>query len=504
MGIGQDLRYGIRTLAKNPGFTAVAVITLALGIGANTAIFSVVNAVMLRPLPYRNPDRLVSLWANVPEHGRWRVAPANFFDWKKQNTVFEDMATFGAWTMALTGDGEPEQMRGTLAGAGYFAVVGVEPMLGRSFLAEEYEPGKGQVVILGHSFWQRRYGGDPKIVNKAITLDGRSHTVTGVMPPGIFPAWPTTSGGISFDQDQQQFWTPMSFTAQWANVRTAHVLGVLGRLKPGVTIAQAQTEMNTIGARLEREYAANKGEGIIVSPFMNEVVGNVKPALLTLLGAVGLVLLIACANIAGLLLAQHATRSKEIAIRAALGAARGRLVRQFFLEGLLLSLLGTSAGIVLARFGIDLMVKIIPPQFARFSETQLDLRVLGFTISLSLLTCLAFGLVPAWQASKPDLQATLEQGRRTSGPDAARQRFRQLLVVFQVGMAVMLVIGAGLLMKSFWRLRQVDPGFKPENVLSLSLSLPQSKWGDTQQINNFYNQLMERISGLPGVQAAAI
>jgi putative ABC transport system permease protein len=226
----QDLRYGARMLLKNPGVTAIAVLTLALGIGANTAIFSVVNAVMLRPLPYKNPDRLVSLWANVPEHGRWRVTPANFLDWKKQNTVFEDVAAFGAATMTLTGAGEPEQILGTKASAGYFSVVGVEPVLGRPFLPDEYEPGKGQVVILGHAFWQRRYGADQKIINRAITLNGSSYTVTGVMPPGFYPVWPTTSGRISFDQNDEQVWTPMSFSAQWAAVRTAHVLGVVGRL----------------------------------------------------------------------------------------------------------------------------------------------------------------------------------------------------------------------------------------------------------------------------------
>jgi len=499
----QDLRYGLRMLLKNPGVTGVAVLTLALGIGANTAIFSVVNAVLLRPLPYKNPDRLVSLWANVPEHGRWRVTPANFLDWKKQNTVFEDVAAFGASTLTLTGDGEPEQILGTKAGAGYFAVVGIEPMLGRFFLPEEYESGKGQVVVLGHAFWQRRYGGDPHIINKAIRLDDVSYTVIGIMSPGIYPAWPTTSGRISFEPSQQQFWTPMSFSAQWAAVRTAHVLGVIGRLKPGMTIEHAQAEMTTIGARLEQEYPSNKGEGIIVNSFMNEVVGEAKPALLTLLSAVGLVLLIACANIAGLLLAQHAARGKEIAIRAALGAGRGRLVRQFFLEGLLLSLLGTSAGIAVAKLSLEAIVKIIPSQIPRFTETQLDWRVLGFTLLLSLVTCLLFGLAPAWHAAKPDLQSTLEQGGRSSGP-AGRQRFRQVLVVFQVATAVMLVVGAGLLIKSFWHLHQVDPGFKPDHVLSLTLTLPQSKYGENQKVNNFYTQLVERISSLPGVEAAAV
>jgi putative ABC transport system permease protein len=500
----QDLRYAVRMLLKHPGVTVIAVITLALGIGANTAIFSVVDTVALRPLPYKNPDRLVSLWENVSQRGRWRVTPANFVDWKKDSTVFENMAAFGASTLTLTGDGEPEQLMGTRASDGYFAVVGVEPILGRTFLPEEHEPGKGGVVILGQSFWQHRYGGNRAIINKAITLDGSSYTVVGVMPSDVFPVWPTTSGKISFDSNEQQYWTPMSFSAQWQSNRTAHVLGVLGRLKQNVTLEQARAEMNTIGARLEQAYAANKGEGIIVNQFMDEMVGNVRPALFTLLGAVGLVLLIACANIAGLLLAQHAVRGKEVAIRAALGAGRGRLVRQFFIEGLLLSVLGTVAGILLATIGIDLIVKLVPSQYPRFSQTQIDLRVLGFTVALSLLTCLLFSLLPALQASKPDLQATLEQGRRVAGPGIGRQRFRQLLVVFQISIAVMLVISAGLLVKSFWRLRHVDPGFNPEQVLSLTVGLPPAKYSDNQKINSFYNQLIERISRLPGVEGTAI
>jgi putative ABC transport system permease protein len=504
ISLWQDIRFGIRVLSKNPGVTATAIITLALAIGANTAIFSVVNAVLLRPLPYRTPDRLVSLWAKVPEHGRWRTTPANFFDWKKQNTVFEGMSAFGSWTMTLTGGGEPEQLSGTQVSEGYFSVVGVEPMLGRSFAKDEYEPGKGQVVILGHAFWQRRYGGDPTVINKSITLNGSPYIVIGVMPPGIYPARPTPSGRISFEQNEEQFWKPMSFTPQWAAVRTAHVLGAVARLKSGVTVAQAQTEMDTIAVRLAQEYSTNKNEGIIVSRFMNEVAGEVKPALVVLLCAVLLVLLIACANVAGLLLAQHTARSKEIAIRAALGAGRGRLLRQFLVEGLLLSLCGGVMAIALAGFGLSATKAIIPSRIPRIDDAQLDLRVLAFTFGLSLLTCLCFALIPALRAVRPDLQSTIEQGSRTSRLSFGRQRLRQALVVFQISTAVMLVISAGLLIMSFWRLQQVDPGFKPDRVISISLTLPQSKYSDNVRINGFYNQLLEQLSNLPGVQAASI
>jgi putative ABC transport system permease protein len=489
-------------LLKNPAVSAVAVVTLALGIGANTATFSIVNAVVLRPLPYRNPDRLVSLWTNVPEHGRRPTTPGNFFDLKNQNTVFENMAAFRSATLTLTGDGEPAQVMGASISAGYFALVGVEPMIGRSFLPEEYEPGKHLVVILGNAFWRSYYGGDRTIINKKLRLDGTSYTVTGVMPPGIYPVWATTDGRISFDENQQQFWLPLAYYPPWAAGRRAHNLGVVGRLKPGITLAQAQAEMNTIGARLEQEYAENKGKGIIVNPFMNEVVGDVRPALLTLLGAVGLVLLIACANIAGLLLAQHAARSKEIAIRAALGAGRARLVRQFFIEALLLSVLGTTAGIALARFGMSALIKIIPTKIPRLDQVQLDWQVFAFTLLLSLVTCLLFGVGTAWQAAKSDLQSTLEHGVRTSGPGTGR-RFRQLLVVFQVSMAVMLVIAAGLLIKSFWLLRQVDPGFRSNNVLSAHMTLA-PRYHKAPKTNAFYNQLIERISVLPDVDAVAI
>jgi putative ABC transport system permease protein len=483
----------------------IAVLTLALGIGANTAIFSVVSAVLLNPLPYKDPDRLVSIWENVPTHGRWRAAPANFLDWKKQNTAFEDVVAFGGATATLTGDGDPEQLSGTAVTPGYFEVVGVQPALGRTFQPEEYQLGRDRVVILGHALWQRRYGSDKNIINRTVTLDGNSWTVVGVMPPGLYPTRPTTAGRLDFDESGQDYWRPMSYIVHFAALRGAHILGVLGRLKPGVTIDQAQADMNTIGARLAQEHAENKDEGIIVNKFLNEVVGDVRPALVVLLVAVGLVLLIACANIAGLLLAQHAARTKEIAIRAALGAGRGRLVRQFFIEGLLLSSCGTVAGLAIAQWGLKVLLNFVPPQLIpRLAEAGLDWRVLGFTLLLSLVTCLLFGLVPAWQASKPDLQTALEQSGRTSGPGAARLRFRQLLVVFQVSVAVMLVIGAGLLIKSFWRLQRVDPGFTAERVLSAGLTLPNGKYDGPTKINSFFEQLHERIAALPGVESATI
>ena len=500
----QDFRFGVRMLMKNPGVSLVAIVTLALGIGANAAIFSVVNTVLLRPLPYKDPERLIALWERVPTHGQWRVSPANFFDWKKQSTSFEGMAAYGGSAMTLTGDGQPEQLHGTRVSAGYFEVVGVSPRVGRAFVNEEYEVGKGQVVILGHSLWQRRYGSDKSIINKSVMLDTKPYTVVGVMAPGLYPVRPTTSGRISFDTEQQQFWVPMSFTAEWASARAAHVLGVVGRLKSGVTLEQAAAEMNTIGARLEQEHAANKGEGVLVNKFMNEMVGDVRPALLILFLAVGLVLLIACANIAGLLLAQHSARSKEIAIRAALGAGRRRLVTQFFVEGLMLSIVGASAGLFVAAIGMRTLVKFIPQDIPRLDEAGLDWRVLGFTLLLSLGSCIVFGLIPAWQASKPDLHTTLEQAGRTSGPGAYRLRFRQSLVVFQVSMAVMLVIGAGLLIKSFWILQRVDPGFQPERVLSLGITLPHVKYSKPEKINQFFGQLNNEIMSLPGVESASI
>ncbi|MBV8856408.1 MAG: ABC transporter permease [Acidobacteria bacterium] len=501
----RDLRFGVRMLLKNSGFTLVAVLTLALGIGANTAIFSVVNAVLLRPLDYGEPERVVALWENVPaKGGRWRVAPANFLDWKGQNQVFEEVGAFGASTLNLTGEGEPAELQGSRVSEGYFGALGVRPALGRAFLAEEFEPGKGQVVILGQGLWRRRFGSDPNVLGKTVRLDGNAYTVVGVMPAGLYPTWPTTSK-ISFDAARQEYLVPMPFNPAWASNRNSHVLGVVARLKQGVTIERAQAEMDLIARRLEEAYPANNaGEGALVTPLAEEVVGDVRPALLVLLGTVGLVLLVACANVASLLLAQLAARRKEVAIRAALGAGRARLLRQFLIEGALLSLAGGASGVLLAAWGVDLLLKLMPGGVPRLDQIGLDARVLLFTLALSAFTSLVFGLVPALQASRADLRETLREAGRTAGAGPLRQRLRRLLVVAQVALAVVLVVGAALLIKSFWRLRRVDPGFNPAHVAVLSLSLPQSKYGDWQKISAFYTQLVERVQAVPGVRSATV
>lgn len=501
----RDLRFGARMLRKHPGFAFVALVTLALGIGANTAIFSVVNAVLLRPLDYREPARVVTLWESVPaKGGRWRVAPANFFDWKKQNQVFEEVAAFSASTLNLTGTGEPAQLSGSRVSEGYFGVLGVEPAVGRAFLPEEFEPGKGQVVILGQGLWRNRFGSDPNVVGKSIRLDGNAYTVVGVMPAGVYPAWPTTAK-ISFDASRQEYLVPMSFSPAWAGNRNSHVLGVVARLKQGVTLERAQADMSLIARRLEEAYPSNNtGAGVLVNPLADEVVGDVRPALLVLLGTVGLVLLIACANVASLLLAQLASRRKEVAIRAALGAGRAQLVRQFLIEGALLSFAGGALGVLLAAWGVDLLLKLMPREIPRLDTVGVDARVLLFTLLLSAFTSLVFGFVPALQASRADLRETINEAARGTSSGPFRQSFRRLLVVVQVALAVVLVVGAGLLVKSFWRLRQVDPGFNPEHVAVLSLSLPQSKYAEWQKLSGFYSQLIERVRGLPGVRSATV
>lgn len=492
--IWQDLRYGARTLLKQPGFTLVAVITLALGIGANAAIFSVVNTVLLRPLPYAEAERLMMIReTKLPQFPEFSVAPGNFLDWKKQNTVFERLVAYRGASFNLIGTGEPERLRGMQVSEGFMDMLGVQPQLGRDFLLEEDQPGRNQVVVLSHGLWQRRFGGDPKLLNQSITLSGQPYTIIGVMP-----------AGFRFGSSETELWTPMAFTAQQAQQHGGHYISALGQLKPGVPLTQAQAELSTIAERLAQQYPeSNTGWNVKLTPLLEFTVREIKPALLVLLGAVAFVLLIACANVANLLLARAAARQKEIAIRTSLGAGRGRIVRQLLTESVLLALAGGGLGLALAAWGTDVLLKLAPPDLPRVSDVALDWRVVAFTLALTLLTGVLFGLVPALQASKPNLNETLKDAGRGSTEGGRRQLIRSSLVVLEVASALVLLVGAGLLIKSFLRLQQVDPGFNPKNTLTASVALPQKKYPEEKQQAAFYQQLLEKISALPGVQAAA-
>ncbi len=488
----KDIRYGIRMLTKKPGFTLVAVITLALGIGANAAIFSVVNAVLLRPLPYKEPDRLMLIReTKLPQFPEFSVSPGNFLDWKAQNTVFERLVAMGGSSFNLIGSGDPERLRGTLVTDGFFATFGATPQLGRDFLPEEDQPGRNFVVMLSNGFWQRRFGGDPKIVNQAITLNGQSYTVIGVMPASF------RYGGRDVD-----LWTPIAFTAQQAQNHGGHYLQAVGRLKPGVSVEQARTEMVAIAGRLATQYPdANTGWSVKLGPMLEFAVRDIKPALLVLLAAVAFVLLIACANVANLLLARAAGRQKEIAIRTAMGAGRWRIVRQLLTESVLLSLTGGLVGLLLAKWGMDLLLKLAPQNLPRMSDVSLDGRALAFTAAITLLTGIVFGLVPALQSSKPNLNEVMKDAGRGSTEGGRRQLIRSSLVVLEVASALVLLVGAGLMIKSFWKLQQVDPGFNPDSALTVPVTLPRRKYPEADKQAAFFKQLIENVATLPGVKA---
>ena len=486
----QDLRYGARMLMKQPGFTLIAVLTLALGIGANTAIFSVVNGVLLRPLPFSEPERLVMIReTKLPQFPEFSVSPGNFLDWQKQNTVFERVVALTPSVNILTSAGEPDRLRGVRVTDGFFTTLGVTPQLGRSFLPEEDQPGRNNVVILSHGFWQRRFGGSTDIVNQTVTLDGQSFTVVGVMPSAFY-----------FMNRDNELWLPMGFTAQEAQNHGGHSLAVFGRLKSGVTLARAHTEMSAIATRLAAQYPeVNTGWNVKLMPLLEFMVRGIAPALLALLAAVAFVLLIACVNVANLLLTRAAGRQKELAIRAALGAARARIVRQLLTESLLLALAGGALGLLLARWGVDALLALTPPDLPRLGEVALDGRVLMFTLVAALLTGLLFGLIPAWQASRPNLHETMKDGGR--GSTEGRQFTRSALIVLEVAAALVLLVGSGLMMKSFWRLLQVDPGFRPENALAVSVELPDKKYAKEDQQAAFFQRLIEQVRTLPGVQS---
>jgi putative ABC transport system permease protein len=494
----QDLRYGVRVLVKRPGYAAVAVVALALGIGVNTTIFSVVNALLMKPLPFNDLDRIVAVWERMPSQGvdRNETAPANFADWRAESRSFEQMGVYTGWAANLTGVDTPERVQGYRVTAGLFDALGVRPLYGRNFTAAEEERGKDAVAILGHSFWRRRFGGDPSIVGRTIQLNGVAREVVGVMPPELnFPR-----GGEVF--------APLALTPQQAANRGAHYLLTVARLKPGVTLAQAQAEMDGIAARLAEKYPnTNTGRGVVVNTLLGDTVLHYRPALLVLMAAVGFVLLIACANVANLLLARAAGRQKELAVRAALGASRLRVVRQLLTESLILSVVGGGCGVLIAFWASDLIRSSIPAEFVSFipgwARIGVDARALGFTLGLSVLTGLLFGLAPALQASRPDLNATLKEGGKASGA-VGGQRLRGALIVAEVALSFVLLIGTGLMVKSFLGLVTADPGFDSEGVLAMELALPAAKYNDAARRADFYRQLVARLEAVPGVEAAGV
>jgi predicted permease len=496
----QDLRYGFRMLAKKPGFTAVAVLALALGIGANTAIFSVVNTVLLKPLPFKDPDRLVMVWEENAKLGfpKDTPAPANFIDWRDQNQTFEGMVAIASATFNLTGVGEPQKIEGQRVSANFFSLLGVEPALGRAFISEEDRPEGNPVVIMSNGLWKRRFGSDPNIIGQSLTLNGQPCEVIGVLPASF------QLSGFQFSGRDHELWVPMAFSSREAGSRGSHYLSVIGRLKPGVSIQQAQADMTAIAARLEQQYpATNTSVGASVFSLREEIVSDIRPALLILLGAVGFVLLIACANVANLLLARAAARQKEIALRTALGAGRARLIRQFLTESVALAALGGAGGLLLGVLGIKLLATLVPPNLEQAKEINLDAKVLGFTLLVSLLTGVIFGLAPALQASKVNLNESLKEGGKGS-PGGVRSGVRNLLVVSEVALALVLLVGAGLLINSFARLSKVDMGFTPDHLLTMRVVLPQSKYPDQAKRTAFYDQLLQRVEALPGVQSAAV
>jgi putative ABC transport system permease protein len=501
----QDLRYGVRVLLKHRGFTAASVLTLALGIGANTAIFSVINSVLLRPLPYHEPDRLMMVGRvrfSRPVHSPTR--PAIYLDWRARQTVFEDVAAYqdgDTDTNArffvsgnTVGAETPERIWGARITANLCGLLGVKAALGRTFLPEEDQPGNDQVALISDALWRRRFAADRNILGKTIKISGKTHTIIGVMPAAFKLSYPLAS----------DLWTPLSIGPQERNNRTSIAYRAIGRLKPGVTLAQARQEMGNVGRSLEQEYPqSDKGFGVFVVPWHEELFGSVRMPLLLLSAAVGLVLLIACVNVINLLLARASDRTKEMAVRAALGAARWRLLRQLLTESLLLSLCGGALGLLLAYYGSGLLLQMIPETVPRGSEVAIDRRVFGFTFLLSLIAGVLFGLIPALSASKPDLNEKLKTGARSATPGYRALHLRHVLVVAEIAIALVLLAGGGLMIRSMWRLQQVELGFKPERVLTMQFTWPPYKRLTDDQAADLVQRVVDRIKALPGVIGAA-
>ncbi len=492
----QDIRFAIRTFAKSPGFTVVAILALALGIGANAALFSVLNAVLLKPLPYPESGRLVRVFETFLPSGYGSVSTPNFLDWRQQNHVFDHLEAYSAGSLNLQSNGEPERIPSVLATAGIFDMLGAKPILGRTFLPDEDQSGKRQVVVISERLWRRRFGADPKLLGSQITLDGQAVTVIGIMPASFQfpPASPTRT-----------LWMPLEFTTSQLKQRGSHWMAVTGRLKPGINIDSASAEMKQIAARMAEQFpGSQKGRSVWIQSLQDVVVGNLRPALVVLMGAVGFVLLIACANVANLLLARAASRTREVAVRAALGASRARLIRQFLTESMLLALAGGIVGALLGDEGVQALMVLASDQIPRSSDVHLDATVFLFLLAVCVTAGIIFGLAPAFQSTGRDLQDGLKEGGRGGGLGGRSTALRNALVVSEFALALVLLIGSGLLMRSFLALNATDPGLVTSGVLTMSVSVPDEKYPADTMWRRFYEPALGRIQALPGVRAAGI
>ena len=506
----QDIQYGLRSLLKTPGFTAIALIVLALGIGANTAIFTVVNAVLLRPLPYPDSDRLTMLWETNPRFkigiDAVPVTHGNFMDWREQNTVFEHVSAMGVGRWNLTGSGEPERISGASVSANFFKLMGTEPALGRGFRDDEETPGAAKVVVISNVLWQQRFASDRNVIGTSMTLDGEPYTIIGVAPEGFnFPRSKELPYFVGVGT-RTDLWRPMTLGDDFVKKsRANHQLCVMAKLKEGVTRARAQSEMTAIADRLERSYPdGNQGIGVKVVPLNEQVVGNVRPALLILQGAVALVLLIACANVANLMLSRSAARRKEIAIRTALGATRAHIVRQLLTEATLLAMAAAVIGTLLSFWGVGAMLSLSRNTLARAYEISVDARVLGFTVGIAMLTSVLFGLIPALQSSRVNLGEALKEGSRGLAGGRVSNRIRSVLVVSEVALSLVLLIGSGLMIKSLAGLLKVDPGFKADQTVTMNIALIGSKYPGAARQISFFQEVTHRVGSLPGVQSVGL
>ncbi len=497
MSLLHDLRYSARSLLKHPGFVITITSILALGIGANSTIFSVVNAVLIRPLPYEAPDRIVMIWETNQSKAVTRsiVSPADFLDWREQNHVFEHLAAFRFWYYTVTGAGDPERYQGARVSAGFFPLLGIKPEFGRNFGPEEEQVGRDHVVILSHALWQSRFGGDRNIIGQLLTIDGEPFTIIGILPANFRFTRVLNA--------ELELWMPISFTPQQLT-RADRSIIVYGRLKQGVPLSQAQAEMDGITHRLEQEYPkTNSGWAAQVNNLQDQAIQPVRPTLLILMVVVGFVLLIACANVANLLLTRATARQKDIAIRLALGSSHSRLMRHLLIESLLLALLGGAAGLLLAYWGINVLNVILPDRVPHLEKFSLDLRVLGFTLVVSLLVGVIVGLIPGLQASRLNLSETLKEGGRALSEAPSRRRLRNLFVILEVTLTVPLLISAGLMLRSSLLLQNIDRGINLKNVLTMQISLPKAKYSTAQQTATFYRRALQRIQSEPGVQSAS-